>query len=86
MKRTWKKIMQIANVNKNLQLFQQRSNMKNILLITEQKFLRTLRKFLKILRSPSLFTKTFQDKVFTSHEKVHENAIIQNEKPQRVEK
>ena len=30
--------------------------------------------------------KSFKDKVFTSHEKVHENAIIQNEEPQRAEK
>ena len=26
-------------------------------------------------------TKTFEDKVFISHKKAHENAIIQNEKP-----
>ena len=30
--------------------------------------------------------KKFEDKVFTSHEKVHENAIIQNEKAERAEK
>ena len=29
------------------------------------------------------FSKKVEDKVLTSHEKVHENAIIQNEKPQR---
>ena len=28
----------------------------------------------------------FEDKVFTSNKKVHENAITQNEKPQRAEK
>ena len=31
-------------------------------------------------------SKKFEGKVFTSHEKVHDNAIIQNKKPQRAEK
>ena len=35
---------------------------------------------------PWLFGKRFRDKVFISHKKVHENAIIQNEKPQSAEK
>ena len=30
--------------------------------------------------------KKFEDKVFTSREKVHENAIIQNEKPEKAGK
>ena len=34
----------------------------------------------------SLFSKIFEDKVNTSFEKVYENALIQNEKPQRDEK
>ena len=32
----------------------------------------------------SLFSKKLEDKVFTSHAKVRENASIQNEKPQRA--
>ena len=43
-------------------------------------------KVLRTLWIPSLFSKKFKDKVFTSHKKVHKNAIIQNEKPQRAEK
>ena len=35
---------------------------------------------------PSLFSKRFEHKVFASHEKIREDAIIQNEKPQRGEK
>ena len=53
---------------KDLRHFQQWPNMKNISLIREENsddFLCTLVKF--------------EDKVSTSHEKVHENAIIQNE-------
>ena len=34
----------------------------------------------------SLFSKKLEDKVFTSHAKVRENASIQNEKPQRAGK
>ena len=30
--------------------------------------------------------KKSEDKVLTSHEKAHDNAIIQNKKPQRAEK
>ena len=58
MKRIWKKIMQITNVDNRFTTF------------------------------PTMvyFSKKFEDKVSTSHEKVHENAIIQNEKHQRAEK
>ena len=35
---------------------------------------------------PSLFSKEFEDKNSASHKKVHDNAIIQNEKPQRAAK
>ena len=34
----------------------------------------------------SLFSKKFEGKVPTFHGKVHENAINQNEKPQRAKK
>ena len=33
---------------------------------------------------PSLFSKKFENNVFTSHEKVHEDVIIQKEKPLRA--
>ena len=32
------------------------------------------------------FSKKFEDKGSTSYKKVHENAIIQNKKPQKAEK
>ena len=43
-------------------------------------------KFLRILMIHSLFRKKFEDKVSTSHEKVHENTFILNEKLQGAEK
>ena len=48
-------------------------NMKSIF-ITEQRFLRTL-------MNSSIFSKKLEEKVFRSHEKIRESAIIQNEKP-----
>ena len=44
-KRTWKKFMQVTNDNKRFTTFPPMTNMKNVLLITEIKFLRTLMNF-----------------------------------------
>ena len=70
----------------NLQPFQQWSNMKNTPLITEQKFLGPQMNsfglnFWDLWWIPSLLSKKFKDNGSTSHDKVHKNAINQNEKP-----
>ena len=66
MKHTWKKIMQVTNVNKRFATFATTIKHKN---------------FRELWWIPWLFAKKLEDRVFTSHEKVRENAIIQNEKP-----
>ena len=71
--------MQVTNGNKRFTKFPTMTNMKNILLITEIKFLRSL------MDSCALQIK-FGENIPTFHDKVHENAINQNEKPQRAEK
>ena len=70
-----KKIMQITNVNKRLTNFPR--------MIKHEKHTDN---FWGLWWIPSRFSKKFKDKVFTSHEKVHENVLIQNGKPQRDEK
>ena len=78
MKRTWKKVMQMTNVNKRFSTFstmiKHEKHIDSRAKISENsdEFLRSLVKSLK--------------KVLTSHGKVLENAIIQNEKPQKAEK
>ena len=73
MKGTWKKIMQIANVNKRFSTFptvikhEKHIDNKTTMSENSNEFLRSLVKSLKI-------------------KYLHQNAIIENEKPQRAEK
>ena len=71
--------MQVTNGNERFTTFPTMTNMKNISLITEIEFMRTL----IIL---SLFSKKFEHKVSIFDDKVRENAMNQNEKPQRAKK
>ena len=71
--------MQVTNGNERFTTFSTMTNMKNISLITEIEFMRTL----IIL---SLFSKKFEHKVSIFDDKVRENAMNQNEKPQRAKK
>ena len=66
---------------KDLQPFQQWSNMKNI----DNRW--NLSMFIwKLWWNLLLFSKKLEDKVFASPEKGRENAIIETKKPQRAEK
>ena len=80
MKRTWKIITQITNVNKRFTttfptIIKHEKHIDNTAKNPENsnEFLRSLVKILKI-------------KSFILRDKIHENVIIENEKTQRVEK
>ena len=80
MKGIWKEIMQKIKVNNRFATFPT--------MIKHEKHIdnRTKPSENSDELIPWLFGKRFRDKVFISHKKVHENAIIQNEKPQSAEK
>ena len=80
MKGTWKEIMQKIKVNNRFATFPT--------MIKHEKHIDNRAKPSENSDEliPWLFGKKFGHKVFISHKKVHENAIIQNEKSQSTEK
>ena len=76
----FEKIMQVTNVNKRFTALPTMIKHEKHIMNNRAKLSENSYGFLRSLG------KKFEDKVFTSHEKVHENAIIQNEKAERAEK